>query len=173
MELNNRFTNKTMEVLTLSFALNHVDSFKSFNVNDICNLVERFYPRDFTQSEILTLRRQLECFQIDVLRLVEFQYISSLSELCRKLVETRKSQIYFLINRLIRLVLTLHVSVATTERAFSAMKLIKTPLRNKMENKFLSDCMVIYIEREFVDTIDSDSIIDEFNYRKYRKVQLK
>ena len=57
MELNNRFTNKTMEVLTLSSALNHVDSFKSYNIDDICNLVERFYPQDFTQSEILTLRR--------------------------------------------------------------------------------------------------------------------
>ena len=62
MELNNRFTNKTMEVLTLSFALNHVDSFKSFNVDDICNLAEKFYPRDFTQFEILTSKRQLECF---------------------------------------------------------------------------------------------------------------
>ena len=126
MELTNRFTNQIMELLTLSSALNHVDSFKSFNVDDICNLVERFYPPDFTPSEILTLRRQLECFQIDVLRLVEFQYISSLSEFCRKLVETRKSQIYFLINRLIRLVLTLHVSTATIERAFLVMKLIKT-----------------------------------------------
>ena len=98
-----------------------------------------------------------------MLHLIEFQCISSLSKLCRKLVETRKSQIYFLINRLIRLVLTLHVSVATTERAFSAMKLIKTPLQNKMENEFLSDYMIIHIESEFVDTINSNSIIDEFN----------
>ena len=42
-----------------------------------------------------------------------------------------------------------------------------------MENEFLSDCMVMYIKREFVDTIDSDSIIDKFNSHKYRKAQLK
>ena len=119
------------------------------------------------------MRRQLEYFHIDVLHLVEFQYIYSLSELCRKLVEIRKSQIYFLINRLICLVLNLYVSIATTERAFSAMKFIKTPLQNKIENEFLSYCMIIYIEREFVDTINLDSIIDEFNSRKYRKAQLK
>ena len=59
--------------------------------------------------------------------------------------------------------LTLYVSTATTERAFLIMKLIKTLLRNKMENEFLLDCMVIYIEREFIDIIDSDSIIDEFS----------
>ena len=80
-----------------------------------------------------------------MLRLVEFQYISLLFELCRKLVETRKSQIYLLINRLILLVLTLPTLTATTERAFSVIKLIKTPLRNKIEKKFLSDCMIIYI----------------------------
>ena len=51
-----------MKFLTPSAALNPVDSFKSFNVDDICNLAERFYLRDFTQFEILTLRRQLECF---------------------------------------------------------------------------------------------------------------
>ncbi|KDO40671.1 hypothetical protein CISIN_1g047049mg, partial [Citrus sinensis] len=36
--------NKTMELLTLSSALNLVDSFKSFDIDDICNLAERFYP---------------------------------------------------------------------------------------------------------------------------------
>ena len=158
MELHNRFTDQTMELLILSSALNLVDSFKSFDIDTICNLAERFYPRDFTKFEILAFRRQLECFQIDVLHLVEFQCISSLSELYRKLIETRKSQIYFLMNILIHLVLTLLISTTTTERTFSAMKLIKTPLRNKME--FLLDYMVIYTKREFVDTIDSDSIID-------------
>ena len=83
-----------------------------------------------------------------MLHLVEFQCISSLSELCQKLVQTRKSQIYFLLNRLIYLVLTPHVSTVTTERVFSTMKLIKTSLQNKMEKDFLSDCMIIYIERD-------------------------
>lgn len=136
-----------MELLTLSSALNLVDSFKSFNVDDICNLGKKFYHRDFTQFEILALRRQLECFHIDVLCLVEFQCISSLSELCRQLIETRNSQIYFLTYILICSVFTLSVSTATAERAFLVMKLIKTPLRNKMEKEFMSDCMIIYIER--------------------------
>jgi hypothetical protein len=38
-----------------------------------------------------------------------------LSELCQKLVETGKVSIYFLIDRLVRLVLTLPISTATTE----------------------------------------------------------
>ena len=77
-----------------------------------------------------------------------------------------------MIDRLIHLVLTLPVSTATTERAFSAMSFIKTSLCSKIENEFFLDCMVVYSKREIVDTIDLDSIIDEFYCSKLRKVQL-
>ncbi|KDO62887.1 hypothetical protein CISIN_1g0442171mg, partial [Citrus sinensis] len=161
--------NATLELLTLSSTLNPIDAFKSLKIEDICSLAERFYPEDFTKIELQALRRQLECFEIDIHSLQEFQNITSLSELCRRLVETRKSHIYFLLDRLIRLALTLLVSTATTERAFSAMKLIKTTHRNKIENEFLSDCMVIYIEREIADNSDSDAIVDEFSFLKNRR----
>ena len=81
------------------------------------------------------------------------------------------SQIYFLLDRLIRLVLTLPISTATTNRAISTMKLIKATHRNEMENEFLSECMVIYIEREIADNIDSDAIIDGFSFLKNRMTQ--
>ena len=51
------------------------------------------------------------------------------------------------------------------------MNLFKTRLRNKMDNDFLTDCMVIYIEREIVDSIDVDSIIDEFDKKKSRRIK--
>ena len=42
------------------------------------------------------------------------------------------------------------------------MKLVKTSLRNKMDVEFLENWMVVYIEREIVFTIDSNSVIDTF-----------
>jgi hypothetical protein len=48
-ELNNRFSEHTVELLILSAALNPQDAYKSFKINDICNLVEKFYPQDFTE----------------------------------------------------------------------------------------------------------------------------
>ncbi|KAL5740100.1 hypothetical protein ACOSQ2_029280 [Xanthoceras sorbifolium] len=110
MELNNRFTEKTVELLTLSEALNPIDGFKSFSIDAICTLAEKFYPRDFTGDDINALKRQLGHYKLDVI------------------FQSKRSQHYFLIDRLIRLVLTLPVSTATTERAFSAMKLIKTSI---------------------------------------------
>ena len=42
------------------------------------------------------------------------------------------------------------------------MKIIKTRLHNKMEDEFLTNNMVIFIEREIAETFNSDSIIDDF-----------
>ncbi|KAL5827071.1 hypothetical protein ACOSQ4_018868 [Xanthoceras sorbifolium] len=173
MELNNRFPEQTIELLTLSMTLSPVDGFKSFNVDDICTLATKFYSQDFDKNDIEHLRRQLNHYRFDVLCSPEFQNLASLSELCQCLVETKKSEHYTLIDKLIRLVLTLPVSTTTTERAFSAMKLVKTPLRSKMEDDFLTDCMIIYIETEIADTIDLEHIIDEFHCIKSRKKKFK
>ena len=45
-------------------------------------------------------------------------------------------------------------------------------LHNKMKEKFLADSMMIYIKRELVEDINSDSVIDEFYSTKHRRVQL-
>jgi hypothetical protein len=52
--------------------------------------------------------------------------------------EKKEKNIYPLVDRLIRFIMTLPVSTATTERAFSAMKIVKISLRNRIENDFLA-----------------------------------
>ncbi|KAG2588621.1 hypothetical protein PVAP13_5NG348962 [Panicum virgatum] len=153
-ELNCRFSEQATELLMLCTSLDPRDSFSLFNIDNVCTLASKFYPADFLEQE----RRTLRCHVADF---------------CRQLVETKKAEDYYLIDRLIRLVLTLLVSTATTERAFSAMKLIKTRLHNKMEDEFLRDCMLIYIEREIAIKFTIDSIIDDLYAKKNRKVRLK
>ena len=80
-----------------------------------------------------------------------------------------KSNIYFLIDRLIRLVLTLPVSTATIERAFATMKLLKTRLRDRMEDEFLADNMIVYIEKEIAGNFTIEMIMDEFYSMKNRR----
>jgi len=113
------------------------------------------------------LRSQLKYYQIDVIHHKSFQNMSTISELYREWAETNKSQHYHLIDKLIRFILTLSVSTATTEQTLSAMKYVKIMLRNKMEDEFLEDSMMIYIIRELVEDIDSDPIIDELYYTKH------
>lgn len=47
-ELNRRSKEDTMELLVLSSALDPRDSYKSFNIDNFCKLVNKFYPSDFT-----------------------------------------------------------------------------------------------------------------------------
>ena len=74
-----------------------------------------------------------------------------------------------MIDKLIRLVLTLPISTATTERAFSAMKLLKTRLRNRMEDEFLVDNMIVNIEKEIAGNFTIEMIMDEFYSIKNRR----
>jgi hypothetical protein len=77
------------------------------------------------------------------------------------LAETEKSDTYYLIDRLIHLVLTLSMSTTTSERALSVMKIVKIRLHNKMEDGFLADNLLVYIEREIFESFNSDLILDD------------
>ena len=52
------------------------------------------------------------------------------------------------------------------------MKIVKTRLRNKMKDEFLSDNLGVYIEREIAENFTTDSIIlDDFRSPKERRLQ--
>jgi hypothetical protein len=65
-ELDNRFGENAMELLTLSSALNPKNAYKSFKIDDICILAEKYYPLDFSEQEKINLRYQLRYFEFDV-----------------------------------------------------------------------------------------------------------
>ena len=65
--------------------------------------------------------------------------------------------------------LTLPVSTATIEQTFSAMKLLKKRLCNRMEDELLVDNMIIYIEKEIIGNITMEMIMDKFFSMKNRR----
>lgn len=60
-----------------------------------------------------------------------------------------------------------------TERAFSVIKIVKTRLRNRMEDDFLANYLIVYIEKEIAERFTIDMIIDDFYSMKERRAQLK
>ncbi|KAL4616345.1 hypothetical protein ACB092_07G192800 [Castanea dentata] len=140
--------------------LNHW--FSEHAMDDIYSLVDKFYPIDFTDDEKNDLKKELDLYKYDVVQHSGFKNLKNIFELCQWMVRTRKSEIYPLICRVVKLVLTLPVSTATIERAFSAMNIIKTDLRNKMEDEFLLDTMMLFIKSDIIVTISADTIIDDF-----------
>jgi hypothetical protein len=67
-------------------------------------------------------------------------------------------------------VLTFLVSTLTTERTFSTINIVKTRLCNKIEDEFLKDYLMVYIEREVAATISINSNINDFWDSKKQRV---
>jgi hypothetical protein len=87
------------------------------------------------------------------------------------MVRLERHIVFPLVYRLIELALILPVATATVERAFSAMKIIKTELRNKMTDGWLNDLMLCYIEREIFKGLDFQQIKKVFQKKKDRQMQ--
>ena len=51
---------------------------------------------------------------------------------------------------------------ATSERLFSAMKIVKNKLRNKIENEFQTNYVITYTERRIAEKFNTDSVVDQF-----------
>ena len=72
----------------------------------------------------------------------------------------------------VQVALTIPVSSASCEWSFSALKLIKTYLRNRTEDDRLSDLGTLFVHKERARALDRDKIIDIFASRMGRRMQL-
>ncbi|KAJ9541478.1 hypothetical protein OSB04_027984 [Centaurea solstitialis] len=169
MELDHRFSDSAMEMFRLASTLDPKNAHETFRSLDVCQLVEKFYPEDFSDQEKTILNMQLQHYVIDVVQHGDYKQLTSISDLCQWLVRSRREVTFDLIYRLICLLLTLPVSTATTERSFSAMNIVKTRIRNKMDDEFLND---LFIEREVAEKIGLEEIVEDFKAAKDRRVPL-
>ena len=62
--------------------------------------------------------------------------------------------------------LTLLIPTVILECAFSAIKLVKTKLCNRMEDDFSASYLITYIEKDITRGFDVESIIDVFYVMK-------
>lgn len=69
-----------------------------------------------------------------------------------------------------RVLLTIPVTVATAERSFSKLKLIKNYLRSTMSEDRLSGLAMLSIEKRVLGTIDCSDVITNFALQKARRI---
>ena len=69
-----------------------------------------------------------------------------------------------------RICLTLPISTADCERAFSTMRRIKSRLRSQMNNDTLNDCMKISIDGPALQEFDFDSAVKNWSKLKNRRI---
>ncbi|KAK4590852.1 hypothetical protein RGQ29_021158 [Quercus rubra] len=153
-ELNNRFSEANTDLLLCMACLNPSNSFVAFDKEKLIRLA-KFYPSNFLGTNILALDSQLPNYIFDMRSNDFFLELQGVSELAEKL-----------------LVLTLLVVTATVERSFSAMKYIKNELCNRMGDRWMNDCLIVYIEKDVACSIDNETIMQRFQNMKTRRRQL-
>lgn len=72
----------------------------------------------------------------------------------------------------LRILLTLPVSVASGERSFSKLKIIKNYLRSATSQERLSGLATLAIENDILNSLDTDTILRDFAKIKARKVRI-
>ena len=61
------------------------------------------------------------------------------------------------------------VTIASAERSFSKLKLLKNYLRSMMSQERLNGLAMCCIEKNMLDIIDLDTLIDDFASKNARK----
>lgn len=110
-------------------------------------------------EEILHCQPFISKFENDVCQIIQFIYSNDLIT------------VYPNFTVALRILLTLPVSVASAERSFSKLKIIKNYLRSRMVQDRLSNLALISIESDILDQLDIHDIIKKFSQMKARKVE--
>ncbi|CAH2325017.1 zinc finger MYM-type 1-like [Pelobates cultripes] len=88
----------------------------------------------------------------------------------KHLIDNNLTDVYPNIYVALRVILTIPVTVASAERSFSKLKLIKTYLRSSMSQERLSALAILSIEHNLASKLDYSSVIDEFTHSKCRRM---
>lgn len=68
-----------------------------------------------------------------------------------------------------RILLTMPVTVASAERSFSKLKLLKNYLRSTMSQERLNGLAICCVEKDVLDNIDLDTVINDFASKNARR----
>lgn len=95
--------------------------------------------------------------------------MKTIKELSLYIIENDISSLFSEILTACIIFLSLPVTVASAERSFSKVKLIKNYLRNSISQERLTNISILNIEKARTDELNIDHIIDTFANQKARK----
>jgi len=171
-EFNDRFNEVNSELLTNIAAFSPKNSFDAFKIESLMELAKA-YPDDFDPRDLDDLIIELNIYIDNVRADARFAQVATISELGKLMVDTNKNLSFPLVYRLIKLVLVLPIATTSVERCFSVVKIVKTDLRNRIGDGFMNDCVICFVEQEFLDAIPNDDIIVRFQNMDDRTRRVK
>lgn len=145
------------EFLTPGKILNSEESELTKNAYDFVQFYQNDISSDFPR-QLLSLKENLKNMKLNTIRDLSDFFLEN--DLCSVYSDIMTACIIFL---------TLPVTVASAERSFSKLKLIKNYLRNSTSQERLSHIAVLNIEKKKTQELNIDKIINDFAHNKARK----
>ena len=158
---------ESLDAITLRFDLVlHLNIAHSLSINELkvkCSSISDSLDIDpvALQSEISFISKKLQT-----------EEISSPIDVLNFLSKNSLLEVFPNLTIALQLFCTLPVSVASAERSFSKLKLIKTRLRSTMTEQRLSSLAILSIEHELAKTLDFSDVISSFAASKARRAPL-
>ena len=122
--------------ITCTWCQSHVFDFSENLISEVRSFATEF------KEEIGKAKSIIDLLQL----LYDYKLISSFPQLQKLLI----------------LLLTIPVTVASAERSFSKLKLIKSYLRSKMQQSRLTNLAILSIENKLAKTLDTSELIKKF-----------
>ena len=126
------------------------------------------YPDDLNKEELVS---EIESFKFHAFEIDKSLRNATAQSTFKVIYEQHLEEIYPNITIALQIFLTISVSVASAERSFSKLKLIKNYLRNTMKQQRLNNLSIISIEHQRASSISFEEIIKTFAAKKSRKIK--
>ena len=124
--------------------------------------IVRAYGDDF-ESDDLERAREVRSFQIEFLDELNAEDVTSVSSSIMEIIyKARVASFFPQLCKLLLLFLTIPVTVASAERSFSKLKIIKSYLRSFMAQERLDGLTLISIENNEITQTIKDEVINHF-----------
>ena len=121
------------------------------------------YPREFSDDLLVEIRSFSREFH------TELEKCLSVSDMIYLILSSRMASAMPQFLTLCILFVTMPVTVASAERSFSKLKLIKNYLRSKMSQDRLVGLSMISIEHDVAKSLDVTDLVFDFANKKARK----
>lgn len=154
-ELRRRFTSKNVNIMKALQSCNPASS-HFLDVAYLTPLINTYsLDKRALESELPLVKRMLAK--------------KSMQDMSDALLELAPLSAAFPVSlQLLQIAMTISVSTAKCERCFSALKRIKTYLRNSMSEQRLTDLAVLSIECDFSDSLELYLVMDNFAHKNRR-----
>jgi len=119
----------------------------------------------------LELTEEITHFKHHVISVLSSVKKTTQLELLKFIFEYSMADIFPYICIALRIYLTLACTTSIYERSYSKLKIIKTIFRPTMNQTKLTNLALLFIEKEITNSIDFDSVINDFAEVKTKRIK--